>query len=165
VILLSSFRILVIGSILGAAILDAITGRDRFANLGLNQLAADGVTEGDAFGMEFIAGFILMMVISSVLEPDWDARTRMGPGAVRIGAVVAAVHFMAVSMFAQHWVVYPMAEIGTWPMHIMTRHQANVTSDCELICNFTLDTHLASLFERESQPCSLVWTGRGHGRL
>ncbi len=82
-----------LGAIVGALVLDAMTPNDaRNGNLGSNGLG-EGVTEGQAFGLELITTFVLMSV---VLTACADATASRVAKSFAIGGAVTLCHVLSI---------------------------------------------------------------------
>eukprot|EP00054_Salpingoeca_dolichothecata_P008037 m.45918 g.45918 ORF g.45918 m.45918 type:complete len:244 (-) comp17467_c0_seq1:87-818(-) len=80
----------IVGAIVGAAILDAVTGRDELANLGITTLGTD-VSSGEGFGIELIATFFFTFGIFAAVDVS-----SADFAALHIGLTLAACHFFAI---------------------------------------------------------------------
>jgi glycerol uptake facilitator-like aquaporin len=90
--------LVVIGAIIGAAILDSVTGRTRLGSLGVTALG-EQLSDGDGFGMEFVLGFIYVLGVFSFANPDKILDGSLGDQAHRVGALAAVLVFFAVRLY------------------------------------------------------------------
>jgi len=90
----------VVAAITGAAILDSVSGRDRYENLGATTVPTD-VTSGEAFGVELILTFLLTMSIFSLLDPENEREAIYYNGGIHIGITYAIMTLAGVSKAAR----------------------------------------------------------------
>ena len=89
-----------LGAVVGAAILNAVTGYDEMASLGALRVAPS-LKSGEAFGMEFMLTFVLVVVIFATIDPERLVAGSVNSGPLHIGLAVTAAHMIGVSRCAK----------------------------------------------------------------
>ncbi|EDQ93152.1 uncharacterized protein MONBRDRAFT_2529, partial [Monosiga brevicollis MX1] len=82
----------VVGSIAGTAALYAVTTRDAGIKLGATIKGSD-TSYGEAFGMEFILGFILALYVMATLDPD-NRKGHLRYAGIYVGMAYAALTYV-----------------------------------------------------------------------
>eukprot|EP00051_Salpingoeca_urceolata_P014120 m.178844 g.178844 ORF g.178844 m.178844 type:complete len:286 (+) comp17986_c1_seq2:1837-2694(+) len=83
-----------LGSLIGAGVLDAVTGGDDLNDLGVTRVS-DALTSGEAFGLEFVITFVYVITLFSIIDPEHVRRGSLQVGAHNHGFAAAAITLFA----------------------------------------------------------------------
>lgn len=81
----------ILGAVVGAAILDSVTGEEDMASLGALRVSSS-LKSGEAFGLEFMLTFMLVVVIFATIDPERLVAGSVNSGPLHIGLAVTAAH-------------------------------------------------------------------------